>query len=153
MNVLRTAGDLCSREVATALRSTSLGDVARLLRQRHVGCVVVVDETPDGRVPVGLLTDRDIVTAVVAREVSPLLLRAGDVMTEDVVTLLDTASIHEAVAMMRHRRVRRMPVVAAGGELVGLLAADDVLRLLAGDLVALGEAASSQRQLEQITRP
>lgn len=153
MSASRSAGDLCSRDVATAVRSTAVGDAARLLRERHVGCLVIVDETADGRIPVGMLTDRDIVTAVVARAVDPALLRAGDVMTEDLTTLGEDASVHEAVALMHHRRVRRMPVVSAAGFLVGLLAADDVIRMLAADLVALADAAGSQRQLERMLRP
>lgn len=153
MSAYRTAGDLCTRDVATAMRSTALNEAARQLRERHVGCLVVVDETADGRVVVGMLTDRDIVTAVVAREVSPLMLRVADVMSEDVTTVSETASLHDALALMRHRRVRRLPVVEAGGMLVGLLSTDDLTHMLAGELQSLAEVLRGQRQLEQMVRP
>lgn len=153
MSAFRTAGDLCSRDVVTASRSTALNEAARLLRERHVGCLVIVDETAEGRIPVGMLTDRDIVTAVVAKDVSPLVLRVADVMTEEVTTVNEAASIHDALALMRHRRVRRVPVLTSGGMLVGLLSTDDLTRVLAGELQALAEVLGGQRQLEQMVRP
>lgn len=153
MPVFRTVGDLCTRDVVTVSRATALNEAARLLRTRHVGCLVVVDETTDGRIAVGMLTDRDIVTAVVAREVSPLMLRVADVMSEDVATVHENASLQDALALMRHRCVRRMPVVEPGGMLVGLLSTDDLTRLLAGELQALAEVLGGQRPLEQMKRP
>lgn len=153
MPVFRTAGDLCTREVVTVSRATALNEAARLLRTQHVGCLVVVDETTDGRIAVGMLTDRDIVTAVVAKEVSPLMLRVADVMSEDVATVHESFSLQEVLALMRRRHVRRMPVVEAGGMLVGLLSTDDVTRWLAGELQALVEVLGEQRQREQIVRP
>jgi CBS domain-containing protein len=153
MPAFRTVADLCSRDVATASRASALNEAARTLRERHVGCLVVVDETPEGRVVVGMLTDRDIVTAVVAKDVSPLMLRVADVMTEEVTTVSELASIHDALALMRHRRVRRVPVVATSGMLVGLLATDDLTRLLAAELQSLAEVLGGQRQLEQMVRP
>jgi CBS domain-containing protein len=115
MSSLRTAGELCSRDVVTASRSTALNEAARLLRERHVGCLVVVDETAEGRIVVGLLTDRDVVTAVVAKDVSPQLLRVADVMTGEVTTIHESASVHDALTLMRHRRVRRMPTGSSCG--------------------------------------
>jgi CBS domain-containing protein len=153
MPVFRTAGDLCTREVVTVSRATALNEAARLLRNHHVGCLVVIDETTEGRIPVGMLTDRDIVTAVVAKEVSPMMLRVADVMSEDVATVNESASLQDALALMRHRRVRRMPVVEAGGMLVGLLSTDDLTRLLSSELQSLAEVLGGQRQLEQMKRP
>ena len=65
------AGDICTRDVAFVYRSTPVDDAARLMREHHVGSVVVVDETDQGRVVVGMLTDRDIVTGIVAKDVDP----------------------------------------------------------------------------------
>lgn len=153
MPAFRTAGDLCSRDVVTAARATVLNQAARLLRERHVGCLVVVDETDEGRFVVGMLTDRDIVTAVIAKDVSLQTLRVDDVMSEDVAAVNEDASAHDALALMRRRRVRRVPVVAAGGSLVGLLSTDDLTRMLAGELQALAEVLVGQRRVEEMERP
>jgi CBS domain-containing protein len=153
MSALRTTGDLCTRDVITTSRATALNDAARLMRDHHVGCLVVVDELAEGRIAVGLLTDRDIVTAVVAKDVEAMMLRVGEVMSEDVITVPEHASLHDAVALMRHRRVRRMPVTDERGFLVGLLASDDIVGLLAGELQALAEVLTQQRRVEQMLRP
>ncbi len=153
MSASRTAGDLCSRDAVTVLRSTPLGEASRLLRERHVGCLVVVEAVQGGALPVGVLTDRDIVTAVVARDSNPSLMRVGDAMSEDLLTAHEDASVHHALALMQHRHVRRLPVVDAAGLLLGLLSADDVLSLLADELRQLAEAVVGQRQVERMVRP
>jgi len=153
MPAFRTAGELCTREVVTATRSMALNEAARVLRERHVGCLVVVDETREGRIVVGLLTDRDIVTAAIARDASLLTLRVGDVMSADVSMVHEVSSVHDTIALMRHRRVRRVPVTSTRGFLTGVLTTDDIVKLLAGELQALAETITEQRQLEQMLRP
>ncbi len=153
MTTPRTARDLCSRDTATVSRSTPLDEAARLLRERHVGCLVVVEAVTGGRRPVGVLTDRDIVTAAVARGADPARLCAADAMADEPVTVHEDASLHHALALMRHRHVRRLPVVGGDGLLVGLLAADDLLQLLADELAALAEALVGQREVERMVRP
>jgi signal-transduction protein with cAMP-binding, CBS, and nucleotidyltransferase domain len=147
------AAELCIRSVVVADRRMPLPQAARLMREQHVGSLVVVDETPDGRQVAGLLTDRDIVTAVVAREVSAATLRVEDVMSADVVCVDENASLHDVLAVMKSRRVRRVPVTGPQRRLVGVIAADDALRALADELHALAHALGEQTQVEQITRP
>lgn len=153
MSAFRTAGDVCTRDVVVAFRSTALNEAARAMRERHVGSLVVVDETAEGRVVIGMLTDRDIVTAVVAKDTTASTLCVGDVMTEDVTTVREGDSLHDVIALMRHRRVRRMPVVAAQQRLVGMLASDDAIRLLAEELHGLVQALAEQPRIEQLVRP
>jgi signal-transduction protein with cAMP-binding, CBS, and nucleotidyltransferase domain len=153
MPAFRTAGDVCTRDVVVAFRSTALDEAARTMRERHVGCLVVVDETPEGRVVAGLLTDRDIVTAVVAKGLDAITLRVGDVMTEDVTSVREGDLLHDVIALMRHRRVRRVPVTAAQQRLVGVLASDDVIRLVAEELHGLTQALAEQPRVEQLVRP
>jgi CBS domain-containing protein len=148
-----TAGAVCTRDVAHVFRSTALNEAARVMRERHVGCLVVVDETTEGRVVAGMLTDRDIVTAVVARDVDAATLRVGDVMTEDVATVREDDALHDVIAVMRRHRVRRVPVTASQQRLVGLLSLDDLLRVAAEDLLALAMAAGEQSRVEQLVRP
>jgi CBS domain-containing protein len=153
MSAYRTAGDICIRDVAVAFRSTSVSEAARTMRERHVGSLVVVDETEEGRLVAGLLTDRDIVTAVVAKDVSASTLRVGDVMSEDIATVREDETLHDVIAMMRHRHVRRLPVTAAQQRLVGMVAIDDLIRLMANDLQALAQAIAEQSKLERLVRP
>jgi CBS domain-containing protein len=148
-----TAGEFCTRNVAVAFRSTVLDDAARSMRSHHVGCLVIVEETQEGRVVVGLLTDRDIVTSVVARDVHASSLRVGDAMTEDVVTVREDDSLADVLATMQRRRVRRVPVTGPQDRLVGVISADDLLRLLADQLQTLAQLIGDQIKVEQMVRP
>ena len=148
-----TAGDLCTRDVIFAYRQTPIDEAARLMRSHHVGCLAVVDETADGRIVSGMLTDRDIVVEVVAPSVAASSLRVEDVMSSDLVTAREDDSVADLLASMRHKGVRRVPVVGAKGELVGLVAADDLLEVFAQELHTLVQAITAQAGREQRTRP
>jgi CBS domain-containing protein len=146
------AGQICSRIVTIVQRDTPLVEAAQLMRSQHVGSLVVVDETSQGRLVCGILTDRDIVTAVVASEVDPATLTVEDVMTTDVVTALETDSVTDLVRTMRRRGVRRLPVTTAQRALVGLVALDDVLSLLAEQLRAMALAIETEQLQERRAR-
>jgi CBS domain-containing protein len=148
-----TAGELCTRNVTVAEPTLAVHDAARLMRERHVGCLVVVETSAFGACPTGLLTDRDIVTAVVAKELDPRLLRVGDVMSADLVTVHEHDSLHDVIERMHRDGVRRVPVVGAHGVLVGLIALDDLLTVLAREFGALVQAIGGERRREQSMRP
>jgi CBS domain-containing protein len=147
------AGDLCTRSIAFAHRNMAVDEAARMMREQHVGSLVVVDETPDGRVVVGMLTDRDIVTAIVAKVVDPSVVRVGDAMSTDVVTARADDSIVDVLGAMRRKGVRRIPVVDAKGALLGLVALDDVPELVAQELDLVVNAMRSGRRHESVARP
>lgn len=98
------------------------------MRERNVGCLVVVDSAGaiGGWRPVGLLCDRDIVTTVLANESDLRTKTVEDVMTRHPVTLWATTSVEEALLRMRCANVRRAPVVDDRGRLTGILALDDI---------------------------
>jgi CBS domain-containing protein len=146
------AGEICNRIVVLAERDTPLADAAQRMREQHVGCLVVVDETGSGRRVVGILTDRDIVTAVVAKAVAPQTLRVEDVMTTDVVTVGEATPFAELLATMRRKGLRRLPVTDAKGALVGLVTLDDALEILAEQLRTVVSAIESEQRRERKAR-
>lgn len=147
-----TTGEICTRSVSIAFRDTPLNGAARLMRENHVGCLVVVDDSAGQRIVVGMLTDRDIVTAVVASDLDPAALSAGEVMTTDLVTAREDDSLIDLMRTMRRKGVRRIPVVGGQGELVGLVALDDVLAILAEEMGLLVAAIDSEGQRERKMR-
>jgi CBS domain-containing protein len=130
-------GELCSREVICISRNESAGDAARLMREHHIGSVVVVDRTPQGPRPVGMVTDRDIAVGVVAPRLDAEKIPVEGVMRPGVACIEESEGVGRAVALMRSEGVRRLAVVDAGGSLVGLLAADDLLDLLGEEMQGL----------------
>lgn len=147
-----TTGEICTRSVSIAFRDTPLNGAARLMRENHVGCLVVVDDSAGQRIVLGMLTDRDIVTAVVASDLDPAALSAGEVMTTDLVTAREDDSLIDLMRTMRRKGVRRIPVVGGQGELVGLVTLDDVLAILAEELGLLVAAIDSEGQRERQMR-
>ena len=141
-------GEICNREVVVAERTTTIVEAARIMRRYHVGDLVVVDEVQGRRVPVGMVTDRDLVVEVIAREQPFASCTVSAIMSATVVCVPETAGVIEAIQLMRSHGVRRVPVVDAGGALVGILAADDLLDLLAEELSALARIAPRGQERE-----
>ena len=145
-----TAGEFCNRKVVIANKAESLHDAAARMRSEHVGSVVVVRDGPRGRrVPVGMLTDRDIVVAVLARTDRHLsAITVEDAMTADPETVREGEDLALTLKKMRDRGIRRMPVVNAAGELEGIACFDDLLEYLAGELGDLATLLSRGRESE-----
>ena len=124
-------GEVCNREVVVIGREATLLEAAKLMRNQHVGTVVVVEEQDGHPIPVGILTDRDMVIALVAEEVPLNAVSVGDVMSFELIIARESDDLFATVEHMRERGIRRLPVVAENGGVVGILAVDDVLELLA----------------------
>lgn len=146
------AGELCNREVVIAYRDTPLVEAARLMREHHVGSLVVVVDRLSERVPVGILTDRDIVVAVVAKEVDPRRLTVGDVVTGELISVREKDGIPDALRLMREKGVRRVPVLTHSGALAGILTIDDLLDLMAEELGAFARTIDRERVRETRAR-
>jgi CBS domain-containing protein len=146
-------GDLCSPQVVTAEPGASLREAALAMRNQHVGALIVVERKDGVARPIGILTDRDIVVAVVAVPgARPEGIRVGDAMTTDLATAREDDGLFEAVQRMSERAVRRLPVVGADGALKGVVSLDDVLRVLAAELGQLAEALRWGRMREREKR-
>ena len=129
--------EICSRVVVVAEPETDLREAARMMRDRHVGALIVIEKRNGDTRPIGIVTDRDIVVAVVADpDVRPEALTLRDLMSGELALARDTDGVFEAVDKMQDSGARRLPVVDAEGRLVGVLSLDDVLRMLASELTA-----------------
>lgn len=145
---------LCNRNVVTVLPTDEVTVAAQLMRERHVGYLVVVipDASGAGPMAVGVLTDRDIVVGVVARGVDPAALTVGDIMSANPVTLAEFDSLQKAAQEMRRIGVRRMPVTGKQGELKGVLSLDDLLDAASGELRDLALAVRNEQRIESAQR-
>ncbi len=124
--------ELCQRHVVTVRRHEELATAARMMRERNVGCLVVVEAigTGGGERPIGLLTDRDIVTNAIAGANDLRGILVDDAMSRHPVTVWSSSSLDDALQRMRNGGVRRVPVVDDRGRLVGILALDDIFEHL-----------------------
>lgn len=146
-------GELCSREVVFVSPGESVGEAARLMREHHIGSLVVVDRKQAMKRPIGMITDRDVAVGVVALGLDPEATPVEVVMRGSVSTLRENDGVARAVALMRSEGVRRIPVVDASGALVGILAADDLIDLLAEEMSGLAEMLDRGVRRERVERP
>ncbi|MGN2251919.1 CBS domain-containing protein [Frateuria sp. GZRe12] len=145
--------EICTHEVVSIGPAATVVDAARLMRTRHVGALVVVEQPNGERIPVGMLTDRDIVLEVVATEAPCRQLRVDDVMSREPVTCSQDEHLLDVVARMRTYGVRRLPVLNAKGGLCGLLSLDDIYGALGTCLETMSRALTRGQVREMEARP
>ncbi len=141
-------GEVCNREVVCASRDTTVQAAAKLMRHYHVGSLVVVDEVSGKRIPVGIITDRDIVIEVDATELDPKVITVGDIMVPELATVPESEGVLETMEVMRFKGVRRLPVVGSDGQLAGIVTIDDLLEILAAELTDLSRIVSKEQARE-----
>jgi CBS domain-containing protein len=125
---------------------------ALLMRKHHVGDVVVVEQGSGMRVPVGIITDRDIVVSVIALGLDPASLLVSDIMSDELLTANEDDDVNETIDRMRYRGIRRVPVVNATGQLAGIVSVDDVLEFLAEEMGELSRISAHQQAHEKRAR-
>ena len=145
-------GALCNREVVVVHRGTEVLEAARLMRRHHVGTLVVVEAADGGNVPVGIVTDRDLVLEVLALEIEPTSVCVEDLMTHSLETAHENDDLLDILRNMQEKGIRRLPVVNARGCLEGLITLDDALELLSEQISDLVKLIARQQQRERWTR-
>ena len=147
-----TVGTVCNRDVVFIHRGGSIPEAARLMREYHVGDLIVVDEKTGKRVPVGIVTDRDIVLEVIAEDVSPNDVSVGDIMSPELVTARAGDDLLETIKIMRAKGVRRLPVIDDDNELAGILSVDDLIDLFSEQIADLARLIAREQTRERDSR-
>ena len=148
-----TVGELCIRQVAVVRKDETVVEAARCMREHHVGNVIVVEERGGEFFPVGILTDRDIVVSIVAKDPDHLTaLTVGDVMSTDLITAREAESVAEVFKRLRARSIRRVPVVSDRGALQGILSVDDLIGYLCEEMTDLAKLIAHQQNREREER-
>lgn len=148
-------GEYCCREIVAISPTDSVAQAARLMRDYHVGDLVLVERTDsEDVIPVGIITDRDIVLDLIANDEGDLSrIAVGDFQRRELVTVGEQEDVFAVIAKMRRAGVRRLPVVDERGVLVGIVAADDLVGVLAEGLQQLAELTAYQGSQESSLRP
>lgn len=136
--------ECCNIGVVCCEADTPIPDVAALMRKHHVGDVVVIEKKDEDRIPIGIMTDRDIVIETIALQLDVNLFTASDFMSSPVVTVREDEDFVETLRLMRKHKIRRIPVVTHAGTLYGIVTVDDIVNLLAMELSLLTGAIVEQ---------
>jgi CBS domain-containing protein len=148
-----STGEICNREVIVIQRDATIVEAAKLMRQFHVGALIVVEKRDGRQIPAGVVTDRDLIVEVVATELDAAVITVGDIMAAEVFTIKESTASHEAIEFMRRKTIRRLPVVDESGELTGILTLDDALQLLSEELLDLAKLVRYEQKKETRHRP
>lgn len=143
---------LCQLEVACCGLQTTILEAASLMRHKHVGDLVVVSNDAEDRVPLGIITDRDIVLEVLGAGRDPAKTTVSEIIRRPVVLVNEDDDAAQALEQMQAHGVRRVPVVDHQGRLSGIITADDLLKSLAADVNRLAETISREQTHEQRAR-
>jgi signal-transduction protein with cAMP-binding, CBS, and nucleotidyltransferase domain len=127
MSETKTLRSLMSDKALSVDESSSVFETVDLMIQKGVAAVVV---SASGQ-PAAIFTERDVLKRVASKRVDPKKIQVKQVMTSPLVTMADTALIGEALAEMYRRDIRNMPVMAPGGELIGVVSMPDILQYAA----------------------
>ena len=147
-------GSICSRRILTIDHADSPALAATLMREHHVGALVIVTETADGWHVTGIVTDRDLAISVLARGLDGNG-RVGDLASQPVASVSEDDELSVAIAAMRESGVRRLLVTGAEQQLVGFVSFDDVLRACAEQVAGLAEVirAGMDREVAETVAP
>lgn len=141
-------GSICNREVIVALKEETAANAITLMREHHVGELVIVEGVGSHVVPVGVLTDRDILISVINANLNPSDILIADIISYNLVTARFDSSIENGLKIMRTRGVRRLPVVGRNNELVGLVTLDDIVDLVSAKINDLAVLIHTEKQQE-----
>ena len=143
---------ICTPDVICCGPATSVQAAASLMRLKHTGDLVVVDDPEEDRIPLGVITDRDIVVEVLANGLNPATTAVRSLLRTPIVIAHEDEDASEALERMRTHGIRRLPIVGSEGKLAGVITLDDILKLVAADINALVEIVGRERDLEQRLR-
>lgn len=142
-------GMISSRDVVYCDEKSSILEIAKLMREKHVGSVVVSTTVGGHQRPVGIITDRDLVVQVLAEEAPLDGITAADVMSSEPLCVHENSSVSDAIDAMRSRGVRRAIIVDSSNSLAGIASLDDLLLFFAAELSGLVDLVETERKKEQ----
>ena len=145
-------GEICTREVIIAFRDDSIIEIAKLMRKYHVGDIVIVDKQVNQGYPVGIITDRDIVLELIAREVDITRVVAGDIMSTNLLIVNEKDDLTIVLDQMRAKGVRRIPVINGENKLIGIVTENDIIEVISEQLTGLVSLVEKGDHREHINR-
>ena len=141
---------ICSRRIITVDSASSLVQAAGLMREHHVGALVITTESSEGPRVTGVVTDRDLVIDVLARGLGGASVAIGDLSSHRVASVSEEDDLDQAIAAMQESGVRRLLVVDAESRLTGIVTFDDLMAAFASQIVGLAEVIRSGMDRESV---
>ncbi len=140
-------------EITCIDANASLPEAAKLMRRKHVGSIIVIERTKEGKnVPTGVITDRDLVIETLAQDVTASTLKVSDIMSTNLTTAEENEDLFSMIAKMKENGVNRLPVVDAQGHLVSMVTSKKIVQCLLQGIQDIGATGAEQRRKEREMR-
>jgi CBS domain-containing protein len=143
-----TIASICHHDVVALDRDATVLQAAKLMRQHHVGSVFVTESKSGKTLPVGIVTDRDLVVEVLAPELDAAVITVGDIMQAGLLKIDEQAGVFDAIRLMSGKGVRRLPVVKKEGDLIGVITMDDLMLMLSGEFCSFAKLLEKEQHNE-----
>jgi CBS domain-containing protein len=140
-----TVEQVCVHTVVTIQHDLPIMQCAKIMHDEQVGSLIITEVRDGLRLPIGILTDRDITIKVVAFALDPHVFTARDIMAQPLVTARMDESLVSVLTRMQLHGVRRVPVVSQAGALLGILEADDIWEIFAEEVDSLERIMLAKR--------
>ncbi len=147
-----TIATICNHDVVALDRDATVLQAAMLMRQHHIGSVFVTEIKGGKPLPVGIVTDRDVVVEVVATGLDPAVITVGDIMLAGLLKIEEQAGVFDAIRLMSGKGVRRLAVVKKEGELIGVITMDDLMLMLSSEFCSFAKLLTKEQQNEVARR-
>lgn len=144
--------DICTREVVMIDRASTLQQAATLMREKHVGALLVTARNGEAMQVAGVVTDRDVVIEAVARGLDPRQAEIGRLAEGNLAVVPSSATLDDAISLMKARGVRRLVVSGESGQLFGIVSMDDLLAAMSHEMAELASAARTGLERETAER-
>lgn len=142
-----------TKKVSTIFADSTVYQAAQIMRESHVGDLVVI-EKQNGRIkPIGILTDRDIVMSTTVYDLVPSSISVEDIMGPFLIVAKISDNFYHIIDLMKKHGLKRIPLVNDQGNLEGIISADDILGMLAEELKDLTKVIKIQKNIEIARRP
>ncbi len=142
-NQTKLLKEVINREVITISPNSPVSEAAHMMMNEDIGALVVADAETR---PVGIITDRDIVVSVIAEGISPDGITVGEIMSTNLITIDEDTDLFDMLRLLSENSVRRLPVTRLG-KLTGIVSIDDLIVIVATELVNAAMALSSKSKM------
>jgi CBS domain-containing protein len=140
---------LYEKNVVCLNSKSTISEAARLMAENHIGDIVITDETDGAVIPVGIVTDRDLVINSIAKDLDPKIVRLSEVMTKRIVTASEDDDLSSLVKLMTDEGISRLPIVDTVGSLKGILSSKRLFQFFAESLCELSSISVQQQSREE----
>ncbi len=123
-------------------------EAAQQMLKHHVGNIVVTDSKAGKKKAVGIVTDRDLTIAGLARNLDPKTTTVQEVMNKSLTTVTENEEIFSMIAKMKENGVNRLPILNSSGEVMGIVTSKKLVQVLVQGLQELSALSIQQHQKE-----